>query len=183
MVREARVSVADRPAGHRARQHLGIRHAPRARHRDLRRGRRGRCSDRTRSRPPAGTPAAVHRPRRRSLGGARVRRTAGARSAAGARLAEGSRATHRHAARGAATAEPRFAGPRAAPGIRSTRRSGTVRSISITCRTRTAASSSAPRRWRSPAPSILRIMDSQRFSGLNLFSVLPGAAARARDLR
>ena len=117
VVREARVVGRRQPAGHRAQQRVRIRHAPRARHRDIRRSGGGRRGSRSGAESPPRTQAAVHRPGRRSLGGARVRGTAGARSAAGARLAERNRAPHRHPARGA---ERRAAlrGPRVAPGVR-----------------------------------------------------------------
>ena len=49
------------PAGHRAQQHLCIRHAPGARHRDIRRSGGGRRNGRSRSRAAARAPAAVHR--------------------------------------------------------------------------------------------------------------------------
>ena len=185
VVREPRMAVGGHPAGHRAREHLGIRHAPRTRHRHFRRSRSG-CRARQRV-------AAKHERRR-----ARTSRT----SARTTRSRE-VRVFDEQPVRGPQLAlawpneaERRIVTLRVVPhsanrvfrAARCARHSaapasGMGRSTSITCPTSSGRVIVSAAALAQPGTFDPSIMDSQRFSGPEPVRGAAGPAARARSLR
>ena len=170
------------PAGHRAQQRFRIGHAPRARHRHIRRSGRGCRGGRSGSR--VGQPHASSRTSARTTKSRRCACSRNSRCTVRSWCSPGRR-NPSAASSPCAWCRTASRGSRAARCARHSANAGFWHGpLDIyhlpDAEGRVIVSAAALAQPGTFDPSI---MDSQRFSGLNLFSVLPGVAARARSLR